>query len=273
MPVNPARQRCTISPDPTHPPLDGSAGDANYATIGKDYAVYRQAEPAIAAMVHAALGNARKVLNLGAGAGSYEPPDREITAVEPSASMRAQRPGHLAKALDATAEHLPFPDRYFEASMATFTVHQWGDIKAGLAEMRRVTAGPATILTCDPDLVRAFWLNAYAPEVLAAEARRYPSLEQIGNQLGGHVTVLPVPIPLHCKDGFNEAYYGRPEKFLDDGARLACSAWSFVSPEQTRHAIGQLRGDLANGKWDASHGPLRTQPEFHGSLRLLVSRP
>ena len=146
---------------------DGSAGDANYGVIGRTYTDYRQPEPRIAQMIERALGPARSILNVGAGAGSYEPIGRAVTAVEPSASMRAQRPRHLALAIDAVAEHLPFADGQFDAAMATFTVHQWSDLERGLAGMRRVTRGPVVILTCDPALVQAFWLNDYAPDVLA----------------------------------------------------------------------------------------------------------
>ncbi len=227
----------------------------------------------IAAFINAALGDAKTVLNVGAGAGSYEPLDRDVTAVEPSSSMREQRPAHLSVAIDATAENLPFPDGQFDASMATFTVHQWSNLDAGLAEMRRVTRGPVAILSCDPALVQQFWLNVYAPEVLAAEARRYPSLQRIGAILGGKADTLPVPIPLHCKDGFNEAYYGRPEWLLEGGARLACSAWSFVPPETAKHYVDDLRNALGSGTWDDRHGALRTLPQFDGSLRLVVSRP
>jgi SAM-dependent methyltransferase len=250
---------------------DGSAGDANYGAIGRDYARYRQPEPRIAAMVHAALGASRTVLNVGAGAGSYEPTDREVTAVEPSSAMRAQRPTTLSAAVDAVAEKLPFPDRHFDAAMAIFSVHQWSDLAAGLAEMRRVTRGTVVILTCDPLRVQRFWLDDYAPGVLAAETRRYPALDQIGGLLGGRVEILPIPIPFTCKDGFNEAYYGRPEKLLEDGARLACSAWSFVEPETSHDYVEHLRRDLENGAWDDSRKGLRTQPEFDGSLRLVIS--
>jgi ubiquinone/menaquinone biosynthesis C-methylase UbiE len=152
---------------------DGSAGDADYAAIGAGYVTYRRADPAIFAHVERALGAARAVLNVGAGAGSYEPRDRRVTAVEPSRAMRAQRPPGLPVAVDAVAEALPFEDRAFDAGMATFTVHQWADPRAGLAELRRVTRGPVVVLTCDPSLVQRFWLDAYAPEVLATEARRY----------------------------------------------------------------------------------------------------
>ena len=252
---------------------DGSAGDANYGVIGRTYTAYRQPEPRIARLIEDALGPARSVLNVGAGAGSYEPLGRDVTSVEPSASMRAQRPAHLAPAIDAVAENLPFPDGHFDASMATFSVHQWSNLEAGLAGMRRVTRGPVVILTCDPDLVEAFWLNDYAPLVLATEARRYPALDRIAAALGGNVESRPVPIPLDCRDGFNEAYYGRPEALLDEGARLACSAWSFVDAPTANLYLRHLRHDLADGTWDRAFGHLRTQPTYDGSLRLNVARP
>jgi SAM-dependent methyltransferase len=251
---------------------DGSAGDANYGVIGSGYAEFRQPEPRIASVIRVALGSARSVLNVGAGAGSYEPPDLAITAVEPSASMRAQRRPHLSPAIDAVAEALPFPDGHFDASMATFTIHQWAALDAGLAEMRRVTRGPIVVLTCDPDLVQRFWLNNYAPKVLAAEARRYPAISRIAALLGANTRVSPVAIPLDCVDGFNEAYYGRPEKLLNDEARRACSAWSFVDPDTEARYVEHLGGDLSDGTWNHRHGHLRTSPEFDGSLRLIVSQ-
>ncbi len=252
---------------------DGSAGDADYGSIGRDYASYRRPDPRIAARILDALGDARTVLNVGAGAGSYEPTDRDVTAVEPSASMRAQRPAHLSRAVDATAETLPFADGSFDAAMGTFTVHQWTDLAAGLRELRRVTRGPIAILSCDPAVLDRFWLDEYAPEVIATEAGRYPAPATIAELLGGTVEVLHVPVPLDCTDGFGEAYYGRPEALLDAGARLANSAWSFVGAEVEQRFDRALRADLASGAWDAAHGSLRTQPEFDGSLRLIVAQP
>ena len=249
---------------------DGSAGDANYGMIGTGYTTYRRPDPRIASVIRAALGASRSVLNVGAGAGSYEPPDLTITAVEPSASMRAQRPPHLSAAIDAVAEELPFPDGHLEARMATFTIHQWKDLGAGLREMRRVTRGPIVILTCDPSLVRRFWLNDYAPDVLAAEARRYPGMNRIAWLLGPNTREVPVAIPLDCVDGFNEAYYGRPEMLLNNNARRACSAWSFVDPATEAGYIDHLDHELRDGAGDDRHGHLRAQPEFEGSLRLML---
>jgi SAM-dependent methyltransferase len=252
---------------------DGSAGDANYGVIGSGYTNYRQPDPHIAEFIRAALGNAKTVLNVGAGAGSYEPVDRQVTAIEPSASMRAQRPAHLPNAIDGTAEQLPFADQSFDAVMATFTVHQWSDLERGLSELRRVTRGPVLVLSCDPDLLERSWLHAYAPEMIAVEARRYPAMDRIAAALGGNVEIKAVPIPLNCIDGFGEAYYGRPERMLDPGARLANSAWSFVDPSIGERFVAELGRDLADGSWDRRYGVLRTQPFFEGSLRLVIARP
>ncbi|GGU75784.1 hypothetical protein GCM10010211_47130 [Streptomyces albospinus] len=252
---------------------DGSAGDVDYGSVGGGYAAYRQPDPRIAARILAALGTARTVVNVGAGAGSYEATSLDVTAVEPSASMRAQRPAHLPAAVDGVAEQLPFPDGSFDAAMTTFSVHQWSDAAAGLREMRRVARGPVVVLTCDPALVRDFWLYAYAPEVLDTEARRYPEIAELTAALGGRASVETVPIPLDCSDGFNEAYYGRPERLLDPGARQACSAWSFTD-DATRARFGAgLRRDLADGSWDARYGALRQQPTLEGSLVLLRAVP
>jgi SAM-dependent methyltransferase len=252
---------------------DGSAGDVDYGAIGGSYARFRQPEPAIAAQILEALGDARTVLNVGAGAGSYEPTDRQVTAVEPSASMRAQRPAQLSAAIDAVAEDLPFADGNFDASMAIVTVHQWSDLEKGLAEMRRVTRGPVVLLVCDPALMADYWLNDYIPEVRAIEARRFPPIERIVRALGGRVEVRPVPVPLHCRDGFNEAYYGRPEALLDPQARLACSSWSLVPEAAVDRFVAHLSRDLASGAWDRRFGHLRTQPVFDGPLRLVIGRP
>ena len=259
----------------THPPrrTDGSAGDADYSSIGTVYRNYRVADSRIATVVHDALGDAQTVLNIGAGTGSYEPTDRHVTAVEPSATMRERRPAHLPAAVDACAERLPFPDSCFDAAMGTFTVHQWASLADGLAEVRRVTRGPVVFLTCDPVLLRSYWLYEYSPEVIETEASRYPAVSALAAGLGGATKVTRVPIPLDCTDGFNDAYYGRPEMFLDPSARLACSAWSFVAPAAVARFETDLGRDLADGTWDARHGHLRKQKYLEGSLVLLVSSP
>ncbi|MET9728781.1 class I SAM-dependent methyltransferase [Streptomyces zaomyceticus] len=248
---------------------DGSAGDVDHGTVGSGCSTYRRPDGRIARFIARALGDGRTVLNVGAGAGSYENIGGTVTAVEPSASMRARRPNGLDPAVDAVAEDLPFADGSFDASMTLFSVHQWSDVTAGLREMRRVTGGPVVILTCDPTLVRDFWLYEYAPAVLDTEARRHPSVDGMAAALGGTVSIEAVPIPLDCTDGFNEAYYGRPEMLLDPAARQSCSAWSFVDDNTREHFDRTLRRDLASGAWDERFGHLRDQPAYEGSLVVI----
>lgn len=250
---------------------DGSAGDVDYGAIGGAYRSYRLPDPRIERAIWDRLGDARSVLNIGAGAGSYEPTDRAVTPVEPSATMRAQRPAHLAPAIDAVAEKLPFADKSFDTSMGVFTIHQWSDLAAGLAELRRVTRRRIVLMSCEPSEVQRFWLNDYAPGVLEAEARRYPSRDAIASALGARVEAFAVPIPLDCRDGFNEAYYGRPDMLLDPAARQSCSAWSFVAADVATDYVARLARDLASGAWDAKHGDLRSLPTYLGSLYLYVA--
>ncbi|MEU8486675.1 class I SAM-dependent methyltransferase [Streptomyces sp. NPDC048641] len=252
---------------------DGSAGDVDYGTVGTGYAHYRRPDERLARVIAEAIGDARTVLNVGAGTGSYETAARTITAVEPSLAMRAQRPAQLATAIDAVAEDLPFADEQFDAAMTLFSVHQWTDVEAGLRELRRVTRGPVAVLTCDPARVRDFWLYEYAPDVLDTEARRYPPLHRLTAALGGTTTVQYIPIPLDCTDGFNEAYYGRPELLLNPAARQACSAWSFIDDRARQDFDISLRRALGSGAWDEAFGHLRSRPTYDGSLVLLRSTP
>ena len=252
------------------------AGDVDYEQHGRDYAVLRRTDPRIEARVHAALADARTVLNVGAGTGSYEPADRYVLAVEPSATMRAQRPPTAAPALDATAEHLPFDDDSFDAAMAMVTIHQWGDVERGLRELRRVSRGPVVVLTVDAPALRRFWLADYFPEVVALDETRFPTIERVVDVLGadgGQVRVDAVPIPLDCVDGFGEAFYGRPEAFLRSEVRAATSGFGLTDPAVVRRGLDRLADDLAGGAWDRAHGHLREQAEYVGALRLVVATP
>lgn len=268
------------------------AGDFDYESHGGGYSAQRRPDPRIAARVLAALGSAGTVLNVGAGAGSYEPPGRRVVAVEPSPAMRAQRLPGSGVAIPAVAEALPFADASFDAAMAMVTVHQWPDADRGLRELRRVSRGPVVVLTFDGAALDRFWLADYAPELIAAEKGRYPAIEHIVAVLGSSgsgggsgagaagdvvtvdaVTVEPVPIPCDCLDGFTEAYYARPERFLEPAVRQAQSAWGFVSAASAERSVSRLRAELASGEWDRRYGQLREQPEFVGSLRLITAGP
>jgi SAM-dependent methyltransferase len=239
-----------------------------YDTIGATYTVTRRTEPRIAAQVWAALGDARTVLNVGAGTGSYEPPDRDVTAVEPSAVMRAQRPTGAAPCVAATAESLPFEDQSFDAAMAFATLHHWQDPIAGLQEMRRV-ARRVVVFTydvSDPDL---FWLNRdYLPEFADLLVGR-PSLTELARAIGGRPE--PVLIPWDCADGFYEAYWRRPEAYLDERVRRGISIWARVGPDAEQRAAHSLRDDLASGRWAERNRDLVDLDAAELGLRLLVT--
>ena len=248
------------------------AGCFDYDRNGARYSLRRAADPRIADYIHAALADARTVLNVGAGSGSYEPTDRYVAAVEPSAIMRAQRPPHLCPAIDSTAEHLPFDDATFDAVMAINTIHHWRDQARGFTEMSRVSRKVVLALTFDPEVWTSIWLAQYSPELTAVTCRRLPRISDISAVLGDDLAVTPVPIPIDCVDGFIEAYYARPESFLSDEIRQAQSGWGLIGADAERRAVNALRVDLESGAWDQRFGHLRRLRAYEGSLRLVVAR-
>jgi SAM-dependent methyltransferase len=243
--------------------------DARYDTIGRGYARGRRPDPRIAARLAAAVGDAQSVLNVGAGAGSYEPPDRRVIAVEPSAVMLAQRPSGAASAVRARAEALPFPDRAFDATMAILTLHHWADRARGFAECARVAQRRVVVLTWDP-AADAFWLvRDYFPQFLEADREVFPAMAAYDEAFGpgARVEVAPVPVPRDCVDGFLGAYWARPEAYLDAAVRAGIS--SFARPD-TEAGLARLRADLATGAWHARHGHLIAADEMDLGYRLVV---
>ena len=239
-----------------------------YDTIGATYTVTRRTEPRIAEQIWAALGDAQTVLNVGAGTGSYEPPGRDVTAVEPSSVMRAQRPASAAPCVAATAESLPFEDQSFDAAMAVATIHHWQDPVAGLREMRRVARRVVAFTNdfSDPDL---FWLNRdYLPEFADLLAGR-PSVTELARAIGARLE--PVLIPWDCVDGFYEAYWRRPEVYLDEHVRRGISIWARVGPDAEQRAVRTLRDDLASGRWAERNRDLVALDAAELGLRLLIA--
>jgi SAM-dependent methyltransferase len=248
------------------------ATQVDYDTHGLGYARQRRADPRFAAPIEAALGDARTVLNVGAGAGSYEPRDRWLLAVEPSATMRAQRPSGAAPALACAAEALPLDDDAVDAAMACVTIHHWADRAAGLAELRRVARGPVVVFTFELDSLIA-WQRDYFAAALAIEQPRFGSLDEVAAELGGVTRVETIPTPADCTDGFFEAFWNRPEAMLDPTVRASQSIWQLVDPATEAGIFERLAADLESGKWDAEHGALRARESYEGSLRLVISEP
>jgi SAM-dependent methyltransferase len=241
---------------------------ARYDAIGRTYTATRQTEPRIAARIWAALGDARTVVNVGAGTGSYEPPDRDVTAVEPSAVMIAQRPPGAAPALQASAEALPFADASFDAAMAVLTLHHWDDWRAGCAELRRVARERVVVLSWDPDYRRRMWLGPeYFDDLVDMDADLFPSLAEQAAALDAEVEV--VPVPWDCRDGFFSAFWRRPEAYLDPAVRAGISTLAGREAELAG-GLQRLRADLESGAWARRHADLLAREELDLGYRLLV---
>ncbi len=241
-----------------------------YDTIGATYTATRRTEPRIAARIWAALGEADTILNVGAGTGSYEPQDRHVLAVEPSALMRSHRLPDAAPCLAAAAEHLPFADQSFDAAMAVCTLHHWQDPMAGLREMRRVARRVVVFLfdTSDPG---QFWLTRdYVPEFAALRACKVlASLPDLAGAIGARTE--PVPIPWDCADGFFEAYWRRPEAYLDEKVRRGISVWDAVGPDAEQRAVHDLRDDLDSGRWAERNRAIIDLDAAELGARLLIA--
>jgi len=239
--------------------------NALYDTIGVDYAQLRKPDPRIARQIHEAIGDAGTILNVGAGSGSYEPQGRELTALEPSAEMIAQRPTSDAVAIQGSAEALPFADKSFDASMAVLTIHHWSDQARGCAEMRRVTRGPVVFLTFDTNK-KGFWLFDYFPALLRLDEAAMPPMDQYAHWLGD-VAVETVPIPHDCTDGFLAAYWRRPAAYLDPRIRRAMS--SFWKIGDVSDGLEQLDRDLKDGSWETRYGHLLKLDTLDCGYRLV----
>lgn len=232
-----------------------------YDRIGGTYEATRGTDPKIAAAIWAALGDAGTVLNVGAGSGSYEPPDREVTAVEPSRTMIDKRPAGAAPVVQASAEALPFEDGSFDAAMAVLSDHHWRDWRAGYREMQRV-ARRVVIFTYEPGFMQRMWINEYVP----LDVPDAPPLRERGGMLGAGI--VPVPVPHDCRDGFFHAYWRRPHAYLDPVVRANISVFDKVDATL---GIERLRGDLESGDWQRRHGHLLSLDELDCGYRLLVA--
>lgn len=241
-----------------------------YDTIGRQYGNQRRPDPRIARQLLMGLGDARSVLNVGAGTGSYEPLDRTVVAVEPSAVMVSQRAADAAPAVRAQAEALPFRDQSFDAVMAVLTLHHWTDRIGGLAECARVARQRAVLLTWDPD-ANAFWLvRDYLPGFAVEDRRRFPKMTEYADGFGPgvRVDISPVPVPHDCQDGFLGAYWARPSAYLDPAVQSGIS--SFAQAD-ARPGLSRLADDLASGAWQARYGDLLKQDTEDLGYRLVTA--
>jgi SAM-dependent methyltransferase len=241
-----------------------------YDELGTGYASVRRPDPRIAAQIDAALGDAETVVNVGAGAGSYEPAGRAVTAVEPSAEMLAQRPPDAAPAVQAGAEELPFEDDSFDAAMAVLTVHHWHDLDAGLGEVQRVARGRIVLVTFDPEPLRNLWFVRDYFEVIAGVHADRISSAGLAAKLPA-TSVSPIPVPRDCTDLFFAALWGRPEMVFDPDVVRPMWVWNRLPEAVRERGLERLAADLESGAWDERNGHLRSQAELDVGLRLVVS--
>jgi SAM-dependent methyltransferase len=243
-----------------------------YERIGHGYAQLRREDPRIAERIEAALADARTVVNVGAGAGSYEPRDRRVTAIEPSDVMAAQRPPDLPPAIRATAGRLPLRDGSVDAAMAILTIHHWDDEReAGVRELRRVARGPVVILTYVSEVSNAMWLvKEYVPEVGELDRRIFPDVALLSQWLGGDTRVETLPIHRDSPDWMFGSFWAHPERVLDPEARSVTSGFARLPDATVSRAVQALQRDLASGDWDRRHGHLRQLDACDVGLRLVV---
>lgn len=241
---------------------------ASYDRIGVGYSEVRRPDPRLAALITGALGDARSVVNVGAGAGSYEPAGVRVVAVEPSAVMLAQHGGTAR--VQAAAEALPFADQTFDAAMAIMTIHHWADLEAGLAEMRRVSRRQV-VFTWDKEHDQELWvIREYVPEIRELEHARFPRLATVVRALDAR-TVQAFPIPRDFTDGYQPAFWQRPEAYLDAGVRAASSTFATLPDDVVEPAMRRLAADLASGAWARRHAGLLHRETMDYGYRLVVS--
>ena len=242
-----------------------------YDEIGKTYSSTRRSDPRIAAIIRCALGDARTVVNVGAGAGAYEPSDRAVVALEPSRQMIRQRAPDAAPAVVAKAEAQPFRDATFDAALASLTMHHWTDWRRGVDEMRRV-ARRVVIFTFEPAEVDRFWLiETYFPEIVEIDRGRTPSIDEVVRHLG-RSSVERVPIPHDCADGFLAAYWRRPEAYLDPTVRAGMSCFPLLGDDVVARGVERLAADLRSGAWQRRFGQLHRLDALDVCYRLLVTQ-
>jgi len=246
-----------------------------YDGIGVGYTATRQPDPRLAAALHQALGDARTVLNVGAGAGAYEPRDREVRAVEPSAVMIAQRPPRAARVLQASAEALPLADDSVDAAMAVLTDHHWRDRLAGLRELRRVARRRVVLFNLDPSLADRFWLTGeYLPGHRRLIAARYrtPGIwtAELARELGA-IHLEPFPIPHDCRDGFYAAFWRRPAAYLDQRVRDGISIFRLLPDDEVGAGMSRLGADLDTGRWKARHADLLQRDALDLGYRIVIA--
>jgi SAM-dependent methyltransferase len=243
-----------------------------YDEIGTGYTATRRADPRIARQIHEALGDALSVVNVGAGAGAYEPCDRDVLPIEPSGRIIAQRAPELARAIRGHAESLPLPSGSVDAAMACMTLHHWADWRIGVQELRRVARKRVVIFTYDRSYAERFWLlRDYLPKLGRLDGARFPGIDQQRVATGDDVDIEAVPIPHDCEDGFLAAHWRRPRAYLDEQIRSGMSTFHLPGARLLLDGLDELADDLETGRWEDRNQDILEREGLDLGYRLLVT--
>jgi SAM-dependent methyltransferase len=243
--------------------------DAIYDEIGINYSVTRCTDPEIAKQLYSELDAAIRIVNIGAGTGSYEPENMQLVAVEPSAEMISQRKTGSYPVEKAFAEKLPFENSSFSHAMTVLSMHHWENRPLAFSEINRVATEKFVAITWDPES-EPFWLTRdYFPEIYEMDKRIFPGLEELNDHFD-EVQVNPLKIPGDCKDGLFAAFWKRPEAYLSSRVRQSTSPFSKV--KNLSEGLHRLEEDLASGLWAKNNHAILDSSSLDVGYRVISAR-
>lgn len=244
---------------------------AIYNTIGRQYSAKRKPDRRLADLILSPIADLETILNVGAGAGSYEPKGKTLVALDPSWEMISQRPNNAAPCVCGVVESLPFLNNSFEGAMVLLTLHHWHDLDRGLKELKRVISKRLVIHTWDPAAAEQYWLiNNYLPEICALDSQRFLPMEELRAKFSS-TRVIEVPIPFDCSDGFMGAYWRRPEAYFDEKVKKGISSFQQIPQFALEKGLSKLRADLDSGHWRKHYADIMEKEELDLGYRLIVA--
>lgn len=243
---------------------------ARYDRIGRTYAQFRHTEPTWHHELTDALGDARRVLNVGAGTGNYEALGAEVIALEPSRVMIDQRHPDAAPCVQGVAEYLPFADNAFDATMGVLTMHHWSDLERAFADLNRLA--PRHVYTVyDTTFARDFWLLDYFPETRVDPMEVNAPTPALLGRYFDVVDVRTLWVPRACSEGFAAASWARPHDYLDPEMQQAISLLALQPPEVLERGTAALRADLESGRWHERYPDIVHLKRADFGYRLVIA--
>ena len=243
--------------------------DAIYDDIGVNYSVTRCTDPKIAGQLYSKLQGATRIVNIGAGTGSYEPENIELVAVEPSSKMISQRKNNYHRVEKAFAEKLPFENDSFSHAMTVNSMHHWENRALAFAEINRVATEKFVAISWDPES-DPFWLTRdYFPEIYEMDKCIFPDMKEL-NEHFADVVITPLKIPADCKDGLLAAFWKRPEAYLSEKVRQSTSPFSKI--KYLAEGLKKLEDDIVSGAWARKNHTILSSTSLDVGYRLISAR-